>query len=162
MSCGLPCCKRTIVSRSIGPHRVCARRRRTLDHWYALTGDAAPGFLCADALDALADDLNTPKALAALHELRGEAVKGSKPAAACLKASAQLMGLLQYSSAEWSAFRPASITIDESKVVSLIEARNAARKAKNFEESDRIRDELAKMGVVLNDTKDGTTWEIAR
>ena len=38
----------------------------------------------------------------------------------------------------------------------------AARKAKDFKESDRIRDELAKMGVVLKDTKDGTTWEIAR
>ena len=44
----------------------------------------------------------------------------------------------------------------------LVEARNAARKAKDFKESDRIRDELAKMGVVLKDTKDGTTWEIAR
>jgi cysteinyl-tRNA synthetase len=43
-----------------------------------------------------------------------------------------------------------------------VEARNAARKAKNFAESDRIRDELAKMGIVLKDTKDGTTWEIAR
>jgi len=40
--------------------------------------------------------------------------------------------------------------------------RNAARQARNFAESDRIRDELAKMGVVLKDTKDGTTWEIAR
>ena len=45
--------------------------------------------------------------------------------------------------------RPASIAIDESKIVSLIDARNAARKAKNFKESDRIRDELAAMGVVL-------------
>jgi cysteinyl-tRNA synthetase len=43
-----------------------------------------------------------------------------------------------------------------------IEARNAARKAKDFKESDRIRDELAKMGVVLKDSKDGTSWEIAR
>ena len=51
----------------------------------------------------------------------------------------------------------------KSKVVSLIEARNcSARKAKNFKESDRIRDELAAMGVVLKDSKDGTTWEIAR
>ena len=40
--------------------------------------------------------------------------------------------------------------------------RIAARKAKDFKESDRIRDELAKMGVVLKDSKDGTTWEIAR
>jgi cysteinyl-tRNA synthetase len=48
------------------------------------------------------------------------------------------------------------------KVEVKIASRNAARKAKNFSESDRIRDELAKMGVVLKDTKDGTTWEIAR
>ncbi len=52
--------------------------------------------------------------------------------------------------------------IDAAKVQSLIDARNAARKAKNFKESDRIRDELAAMGVVLKDSKDGTTWEIAR
>jgi cysteinyl-tRNA synthetase len=43
-----------------------------------------------------------------------------------------------------------------------LETRAVARKAKDFKESDRIRDELAKMGVVLKDTKDGTTWEIAR
>jgi len=136
--------------------------QKNLDHWYALTVDAQPGYLCADALDALIDDLNTPKAFAALHELRGEAAKGTKPAAACLKASAQLLGLLQMPAAVWTAFRPASLAIDESKVVSLIDARAAARKAKDFKESDRIRDELAAMGVVLKDSKDGTTWEIAR
>jgi len=136
--------------------------QRTLDHWYVIAGDAAPGYLCADALDALADDLNTPKAFAALYELRSEAVKGAKPAAACLKTSAQLIGLMQKSPAEWSAFRLASLAIDEGKVVGLIDARNAARKVKDFKESDRIRDELAAMGVVLKDSKEGTTWEIAR
>jgi len=136
--------------------------QKTLDHWFDLTAEAEPGYLCADAVDALMDDLNTPKAFAALHELRGEAAKGAKAAAACLKASAQLVGLLQLPAAKWAAFRPASVSIDESKVVSLIEARATARKAKNFKESDRIRDELAAMGVVLKDSKDGTTWEIAR
>jgi cysteinyl-tRNA synthetase len=136
--------------------------QKTLDLWYEITGDIAPGYLCADVLDALADDLNTPKALAAFHELRSEAAKGAKPAAACLKASAQLIGLLQGTSAQWAAFRPASVSVDESKVAGLIEARNAARKVKDFKESDRIRDELAQMGVVLKDSKDGTTWEIAR
>ncbi len=136
--------------------------QRALDQWYVLTGDLTPGYLCADALDALTDDLNTPKALAALHELRGEAVKGAKAAAACLKASAQLIGLLQETRDDWAAFRPASMAVDETAVVSLIEARDVARKTKNFKELDRIRDELAKMGVVLKDTKDGTTWEIAR
>jgi cysteinyl-tRNA synthetase len=136
--------------------------QRHLNDWYELTREAAPGYLCADALDALADDLNTPKALAALHELRAAAAKGAAPAAACLKASAGLLGLLQKSAAEWESFRPASIAVDEAQIRSLVEARNGARKARNFQESDRIRDELAKLGVVLHDTKDGTTWEIAR
>ena len=137
--------------------------QKNLDHWYALSADAQPGYLCADALDALLDDLNTPKVFAALHELRGEAAKGAKPAAACLKASAQLIGLLQMPAAAWAAFRPASLAIDESKIVSLIDARNAARKAKNFKEADRIRSELNAMGVEIEDSKDGKTkWKIAR
>jgi cysteinyl-tRNA synthetase len=136
--------------------------QKNLDHWYELTADVQPRYLCADVLDALFDDLNTPKAFTALHELRGEAAKGSKPAAADLKASAQLIGLLQLPTVEWRAFRPASISIDETKIISLIEARAAARASKDFKESDRIRDELAAMGVVLKDSKDGTTWEIAR
>jgi len=136
--------------------------QKNLDHWYELTAEAKPGYLCAEAVDALLDDLNTPKAFAALHELRAEAAKGAGPAAACLKASAQLIGLLQWPAAKWASFRPASISIDERKVQSLIAARAAARAAKNFKESDRIRDELAAMGVVVKDSKDGTTWEIAR
>jgi len=136
--------------------------QRTLDHWYELTADATPGMLCADVIGALADDLNTPKAIAALHELRTEAAKGSIGARGSLKASAQLIGLLQQAAVQWTGFRPASIAIDENKVTALIAARNAARQAKNFRESDRLRDELAEMGVVVKDSKDGTTWEIAR
>ncbi len=136
--------------------------QRTLDLWYELTGDAAPGLMCADVLDAVADDLNSPKAVASLHELRGEAAKGSRAAAGSLKASAQILGLLQETASEWAGFRPASISIDENKVTALIAARNAARRVKDFRESDRIRDELARMGVVVKDTKGGTTWEIAR
>jgi cysteinyl-tRNA synthetase len=136
--------------------------RKNLDHWYELTADVRPGYLCADVLDALYDDLNTPKAFAALHELRSEAAKGSKSATEGLKASAQLIGLLQLPTDEWRAFRPAHVSIDETKIVNLIEARAAARAARDFKESDRIRDELAAMGVVLKDSKDGTTWEIAR
>src|SRR5262245_44459986 len=57
--------------------------RRTLDHWYELTADVADAApLCADVLEALEDDLNTPQAIAALHALRSEAAQGAKPAAA--------------------------------------------------------------------------------
>jgi cysteinyl-tRNA synthetase len=134
--------------------------KRTLEHWQSLTADVAPGMLCADMVAALADDLNTPKAFAALHEVRSEAAKGAKPAAASLKASAQLMGLLQASAAEWAAWRPASLVIDDARIENLITARNAARRARNFKEADRIREELAAMGVELEDHKDGTTsWK---
>ena len=137
--------------------------QKSLDHWYALTAEAAPGYLCTDVLDSLLDDLNTPKAFAGLHELRGEAAKGAKPAAACLKASAQLIGLLQQSSSQWSKFHPESSAVDEAMVINSIAARNAARAAKNFKEADRIRDELRSMGVELEDTKDGkTNWKVAR
>jgi len=44
----------------------------------------------------------------------------------------------------------------------LISERTAARARKDFKESDRIRDELAAMGVAIKDSKDGTTWEVAR
>ncbi len=136
--------------------------QRTLDHWYELTADATSGILCADVIGALADDLNTPKAIASLHELRSEAAKGNTGACGSLKASAQLIGLLQETPVQWASFRPGSVAIDENKVTALIAARNVARQAKNFRESDRIRDELGKMGVVVKDSKDGTTWELAR
>jgi len=141
--------------------KAIADARRTLDHWYELTADApdsAP--LCADVLEALQDDLNTPQAIAALHVLRSEAAKGAKPAAACLKASARLMGLLQLDAGAWKAWRPTALKVDEQKVQALIAARNAARKAKDFREADRIRDELAAMSIQLKDSKDPKTGEV--
>jgi len=69
---------------------------------------------------------------------------------------------LQMTQQEWKAGLRADVSINDAQVDALITARNAARKAKDFKESDRIRDELAAMGVVLKDSKDGTTWEIAR
>ena len=143
--------------------------KRILDHWQELTKDAAPnGAICADVLAALADDLNTPKAVTALHELRTSAAHGSAEAAACLRASANLMGLLQVSHSDWAAWRPADLDLDEAEIGRLITARLDARKDKNWAEADRIRDELAAKGVQLKDAKDPetgqivTTWDVAR
>ena len=98
-------------------------------------------------LDALADDLNTPQVIAELHALH------KKNDLASLASSIRALGLR----------RPKSlISVDAGKVDDLIGARNAARRDKNFEEADRIRDQLAAMGVVLKDGPKGTTWEVAR
>ncbi len=133
---------------------------RTLDDWYATAGDIQARDISGAVLEALTDDLNTPQAIAALHGLRNLAQGGDALAREELAASLRLMGLLQESAAAWKARKSAGV--DTATVEMLIEARNAARKAKNFAESDRIRDELAAMGVVLKDSKDGTTWEVAR
>ncbi len=110
--------------------------------------NTGPESFAPSVLEALGDDLNTPLAIAELHALH----KGRKfdELAPTLRA----LGLK----------RPANqIEVDAGAVGQLIDARIAARKSKNFAESDRIRDELASMGVVLKDNKDGTTsWEVAR
>ena len=76
-------------------------------------------------------------------------------------ATLALLGLASDSSAEKSKVILLS-SADKTLVSMLIDARNSARNAKNFAEADRIRDELLAMGIVLKDSKDGTTWEVKR
>ena len=78
----------------------------------------------------------------------------------------RMLGFLSQSAAEWKGRKQQASGIDPARVDSLIAERAAARARKDFKESDRIRDELAAMGVVLKDGKgaDGkpvTTWEMA-
>ena len=141
--------------------RLVTEARRTLDLWYELTAEAADDAPVApEVLEALEDDLNTPRAIAAMHALRADAAKGDASAKASLKSSARLMGFLQVVPEAWKSWRPAGVSVDEAKVAGLIAARLEARKRKDFKESDRIRDELAAMGIALKDAKNKDTGEI--
>mgnify|MGYP005688531177 FL=1 len=106
-------------------------------------------------MTALGDDLNTPNAIARLHELARESNKGDAAAAARLKASAGLLGLLEADPDAW--FRGGD-GLDEAAIQKAIEARLNARKERNFAEADRIRDDLANQGILLEDTAEGTVW----
>jgi cysteinyl-tRNA synthetase len=117
-------------------------------------------------LGALCDDLNTPAAIAHLFRLAGEAdlvADDCKKSARQLLADCLFLGFDPFASArdQERAYREHK-NVDERKIAELIAARTAARKTRNFAESDRIRDELLAMGVVLKDSKEGTTWELAR
>jgi len=120
----------------------------------------------AEVLEALADDLNTPQAVTEMHRLASAAKPGNLEAAQSLHQTLKWLNLVSHSSFSRKVqleVRKAVLSPEKTEnIEALINERNAARKAKNFAESDRIRDELAAMGVVLKDTKDGTTWEIAR
>ena len=126
-----------------------------LDRWYDAIGDVAPGKVAPGVEDALCDDLNTPAALGELHRLGAE-----DPSA--IKASANLLGLLGQTRSERQAAGLAAAEIDPAAIERLVGKRTAARAAKNWAESDRLRDALAAMGVVVKDSKAGTTWEIKR
>ncbi|HEX4827253.1 MAG TPA: cysteine--tRNA ligase, partial [Xanthobacteraceae bacterium] len=80
-----------------------------------------------------------------------------------LKASAAFLGVLAFTKGEALENHPHRRIVDADKVRALIDARDAARKAKDFKEADRIRDQLKAMGIELEDHKDGTTtWKVSR
>jgi cysteinyl-tRNA synthetase len=77
-------------------------------------------------------------------------------------ASLRLLGFLSETAAQWEGRKQQASGVDAERIDSLLSARTAARARKDFKESDRIRDELAAMGVLIKDSKEGTTWEVAR
>ena len=101
--------------------------------------------------DALSDDLNTPQAISALHQLTDPSE---------LRAGANALGLLQQDAEAWFRWTPAgSSGPSDTEIEAAIAARQAARKAKDFKESDRIRDDMKAKGVILEDGPKGTTWK---
>jgi len=121
-----------------------AQSKAKLDGLYRRAGDAEPGEIDGDVIEALTDDLNTPLALSRL---------GAIDDPASLKASAQFMGLLTVSADDWFRGEGDSSDIDER-----IAARAEAKARRDFAEADRIRDELKAQGVLLEDGPGGTTW----
>jgi cysteinyl-tRNA synthetase len=146
----------------------------TLDRWYDAVGDVEPkGEPDEDVLSALADDLNTPEAIARLHRLAHPAVAeaatarfleaGQLLAPELLKSSANLLGLLRQTRSERRASALSDAHIEASEIEAIVAARSAARANKNWAESDRLRDQLAALGVAIKDNKDGaTSWELKR
>jgi cysteinyl-tRNA synthetase len=120
-----------------------SQAKATLDGLYRKGGGAQTGEVDKGVLEALSDDLNTPLALSRLSTLEGDT----------LKASAQLLGLLETSTDEW--FRG---DVDASAIEARIDERAEAKKNRDFAAADRIRDQLKGEGIVLEDGPDGTTW----
>ncbi|MGE0516062.1 MAG: DALR domain-containing protein, partial [Hyphomicrobiaceae bacterium] len=146
--------------------------QKTLDNWYRAVGDvdAAETSDFASGVDlALRADLNTPEAISKLFVAYDVARDHEEPEAASrFKKAANLLGLLEGTESAWKERRTAGVEVDTARVQASIAARLEARKRKDFKESDRIRDELAAMGIQLKDSKNKetgeieTTWEVKR
>jgi len=120
-----------------------------------------------DVIAALSDDLNTPSAMSIIHGIAKSAHRNAQVAAQ-LKATLQFLGVYENEARADFAVGYEAQNVDAGRVDGLIAARNAARKAKDFKEADRIRDELSGMGIQLKDAKNPatgeieTTWEVKR
>ena len=126
---------------------------KTLAGWFEAAASEAEPRPAPGVLEALADDLNTPRMIAEIHKLRAE---GSR------KALAGTLGFLGFRPevfADWRAAHAPKAALPDGEIERLIDARLAARKARDFAEADRIRDELLAAGVALRDGPSGTTWE---
>ncbi len=116
---------------------------------------------------ALDDDFNTPEAMAVLFGLARDANRGATPEKALLLARlARVMGLLERDPEQWMQqgaglgrkAAQAAAGLSTGEIERLIGQRSLARKTRNFSESDRLRQELLDLGVVLEDSTQGTTW----
>ncbi|QAU23637.1 cysteine--tRNA ligase [Dyella sp. M7H15-1] len=142
----------------------------TLDGWYRVLRElsaieldpAQPLPVPAQLEETLSDDLNTPKALAELSLLADAARQAPSAATkAALLGAGTMLGLLQDDVEVW--FKQAGgQNVDAEHVESLLEARHAARAAKDFARADAIRNELMAMGVMIEDGAQGTRWSIVK
>ena len=147
--------------------------RKSLERFYtALDGGAlpaeievGPGDYAARFSAAMDDDFNTPEALSVLFELVRELNRARKEGSDDVPALAlelkRLGGILGLLTQEPAAFlKGGAVALSEDEINARIAARAEAKKARQFAEADRIRDELAALGIVLKDSREGTTWVV--
>ena len=142
----------------------------------AASPESAGATACRNSFrEALADDLNTPRALAALHDgvrmanrlLDGGENQEAAAVGEALRDTGSVFGILQGDPAErletWRKDRAAEAGLSEEQIEAIIERRRSARQAKDFARADAARDELLQAGIDLKDNPDGTTtWSLRR
>ena len=139
--------------------------KKTLDKWYIFLNNFNDDEL-KDAnndneiMETLLDDMNTPKAISVLHQKFKDCQSGDKELSSNFLYSANMLGLLNEKPSEWLSWKKENLKINSAQVELLIAQRNEARSNKNFDDADRIRDELDKMGVILEDQGGETTWKV--
>jgi cysteinyl-tRNA synthetase len=147
--------------------------KATLDGWYGVLRDLSEIEVTISDEDvpatieaALCDDLNTPQAFAELAKLADETRRATssedkRGAKAALLAGGQFLGLLQQDPQAWFQQANAGSALDSSAIESLLDDRRSARAARDFKRADAIRDQLAAMGVAIEDGPQGTRWKVA-
>ena len=138
--------------------------KKLLDKLYAILHEVGDEVIPVDIIpnqimQALFDDLNTPRVFAELNALLKSDLSKAELAGQ-LKAIGAVLGILQENPAIWLGFEKEG-DVDVTFIEDLLEQRKTARAEKNFARSDEIRDQLKDMGIVIEDTPDGAKWRWA-
>jgi cysteinyl-tRNA synthetase len=147
--------------------------KATLDGWYGVLRDlsdvaAMPEDAQVPAAieEALCDDLNTPQAFAEMAKLASDAraastLEDKRRTKTALLAAGGLLGLLQQDPQAWFQLASAGAEVDSAAIESLLQDRRTARAERDFRRADAIRDQLAEMGIAIEDGPQGTRWKVA-
>ena len=134
--------------------------QNTINKWYEAYVELNESVLIPEEyLETLYDDLNTPGYIANLHKLFDKAQKGEIKDKKIFTSACNFIGLLTESKTKWLDFKKNKLNILKKEIKDKISERNNARKNKNFELADKIRDELLDKGVLLEDEDDKTIWK---
>ena len=129
-----------------------------LDKWYRVySNNPKTSKISDEILKPLFDDLNTPGYIANLHQLYEKASKGHDQQ--LFVSACQFVGLLNEDYENWQQYKKDKASINENDILNKIELRNKARKNKDYEEADRIRNELLDKGVLIEDKDGKTIWK---
>lgn len=134
--------------------------QNTINKWYNVYVDSKINTDISDEiLEPLYDDLNTPGYIANLHKLYEKAQKGDDNDKNLFVSACQFVGLLNQNKEEWLSLKKSKASISEEEILKKIDERNKAREKKNYEEADKIRNELSDKGVLIEDKDGKTIWK---
>ena len=134
--------------------------QNTLDKWYSVYTKVDQTYsLPNEILESLFDDINTPGYIAKLHELYNLANKGDDKDKQLFIKACNFIGLLVEDEETWNSYKMVNIKISKSEILNKIKMRNIARKNKDFELADKIRNELFENGILIEDKDDTTLWK---
>ena len=133
--------------------------KTTLEKWYELYDEKEIKTDISETFSILLDDLNTPKYFAKLHELFNLASKGNKNKKNEFNEACRFIGIFNENKEALKERKKLFSTIEEKYILEKIEARIQARKLGNYKLADKIRDELLKNGIVIEDKQNKTEWK---
>ena len=133
--------------------------KATLDKWYKLYDEKLTKTKSIESFSILLDDLNTPKYFAKLHELFDLASRGNKSKKDEFNEACRLIGIFNENKETLEKRKRTLAKIDEKYILEQIEARIQARKSGDYKLADKIRDELLKNGILIEDKQNKTEWK---